>query len=161
MEKNKKYKEERSPQALWKKFLEAHPQYENQEQPESWFFCDNEKDANECAGLVAKGIKKATSPSLWWFEKNGNKLPEPGDLNIVTDWYGNAWAIIRTTKVALVPFNEISQEYAETEGEGDRSLEYWKKVHWDFYSREMEPFGEKPTDDMLIVCEYFEVLERW
>jgi uncharacterized protein YhfF len=37
-------------------------------------------------------------------------------------------------------------------------LAYWKKVHWDFFSREMEPFGEKPTEDMVVVCEEFEVV---
>lgn len=161
MDKNGKFKEHRSPQALWQNFIEVNPHYANLKQPESWYFCDNERDANECAGLVVKGIKKATSPSLWWFEKNDYKLPESGDLNIVTDWYGNAGALIRTTKIELVPFYEITQEYAGTEGEGDRSLEYWKKVHWDFYSREMEPFGEKPTEEMVIVCEHFEVLESW
>lgn len=119
MGKNKKYQESRSPRALWEKFIEANPGYANHHRPESWCFCDNEQDANECADLVEKGIKKATSPSLWWFEKNGHKLPEPGELNLVTDWYGNARALIRTTKVALVPFNEITQEYAEAEGEGD------------------------------------------
>ena len=161
MKKNGKFKENQSPQDLWRKFITVNPKFTNENQPESWYFCDNERDANECADLVEKEIKKATSPSLWWFEKNGYKLPVAGDLNIVTDWYGNARALIRTTKVELVPFNEITQEYAEIEGEGDRSLEYWKKVHWDFYSREMEAFEEKPAEDMVIVCEYFEVLERW
>lgn len=62
----------------------------------------NKKDADECADLVVKKIKQATSPSVWWFEKNKEELPKVGDIAIVTDWNGNPKAIIRTTKVEIV-----------------------------------------------------------
>lgn len=65
-------------------------------------FCDNEIDADECAELVEKGIKRATATSLWWFEKNNESLPKVGDQYIVTDWSGNAKAIIETTKIEQV-----------------------------------------------------------
>jgi len=46
--------------------------------------------------------------------------------------------------------------YAKLEGEGDKSLAHWKKVHWDYYTRELEPFGRVPRESMIIVCEEFE-----
>lgn len=55
----------------------------------------------------------------------------------------------------IVKFKDISSEYAFTEGEGDRSLDYWKIVHWNYYKGEMEDFGEFPDEEMDIVCEYF------
>ena len=140
----------------WNEFQEQNPEYKDRNQPQSFYFGDDEKVADDCAELVVKGIKKATSPSVWWFEKNDEKFPEPGDLAIVTNWKGEPKGIIKTIKVEIIKFKDITPEYAFIEGEGDRSLEYWKKVHWEYYSNEMKEFGESPNDEMDIVCEYFE-----
>lgn len=127
---------------------------------ESWHFCDNEIDANECATLVLDNIKMATSPSLWWHEANKEPLPKVGDLNIVTNWQGEALCIIETTNVSIVPYDEITAEYAFLEGEGDKSLAYWKRVHWAYYHRELEDTSFTPTENMPIVCETFKVVFR-
>ncbi|MCW8833872.1 MAG: ASCH domain-containing protein [Colwellia sp.] len=124
----------------------------------SWHFCDNEIDANECATLVLNNIKMATSPSLWWYQVNEEPLPKVGDLNIVTNWNGEAQCIIETTSISIVPFNEITEEYAELEGEGDKSLAYWKQVHWQYYHRELENTPFTPSEDMPIVCERFKLV---
>lgn len=145
----------RSVEDLWKDFLKKYPQYPIGEMPVSFYFCDNQTDADDCADLVVKGIKQATATSLWWFEKNREPLPKIGNRYIITGWSGKARAIIETTKIEKVPFNEITAEFAEIEGEGDKSLDYWKKVHKAYYTREMQPHGEKFREDMIIVCEYF------
>ena len=71
---------------FWKNFITDNTRYVNEKIPESFYFCDNEKDANYCAKLVVKNIKQATAPSLWSFKINKEKLPRQGDLNIITDW---------------------------------------------------------------------------
>lgn len=124
----------------------------------SWYFCDNEIDANECAVLVVNEIKKATSPSLWWHLSYDEPLPQIGDLNIVTNWAGEAQCIIETTNVVIVPFDEITDEYAKLEGEGDKSLAHWKRVHWHYYHRELNGTNYTPCVDMPIVCETFKVV---
>ena len=149
---------EQSVKDLWYRFIQKNPENKITEIPNSFFFCDNEKDANDCALLVVKGIKRATATSLWWFEKNNEKLPEIGNQYIVTDWNGNGKAIIETTEVKKVPYNEITAEFAEIEGEGDKTLEYWRKVHKDYYTREMKPFNEEFDENMLIVCEQFKTI---
>ena len=140
---------------FWQEFLKLNPDNKIKQIPESFYFCDNEKDANECADLVVNNIKQATATSLWWFEKNNQPLPNVGDQAIVTDWYGNPKAVIETIKIDPTPYNEITAEFAEVEGEGDKSLEYWKKVHKAYYQREMEPHGENFDENMIIICEYF------
>ncbi len=142
----------------WKNFQENNIEYENTSQPQSFYFCDNKKDADECAELVVKKIKQATSPSVQWFKKYNEPFPKVGDIAIVTNWEGNPKAIIRTTKVEIVKYKNITPEYARLEGEGDKTLEYWKKVHWIYYQNEMKKFNEFPTEDMEIVCEYFETI---
>lgn len=123
-----------------------------------WYFCDNKKDADECAELVVSGVKQATSPSLWWFESNNEPLPKVGDLNIVTNWDGEALCIIETLAVEITPYNEITEQYAYLEGEGDKSLGYWQQVHWDYYHRELAETQYTPTINMPIVCEQFKVV---
>lgn len=145
-------------ECYWKKFQEQNAEYASISQPPSYFYCDNKKDADECAELVVNKIKQATSPSVWWFEKYHEPFPQVGDLAIITNWDGVARAIVRTTKVEFVEFRRISSAYAYIEGEGDRSLDYWKKVHWEYYANEMKAFEEHPSEEMVIVCEYFETI---
>lgn len=146
---------------MWGDYLDNHLEDAFAEAPKTIHFCDNEKDANECAQLVKKGIKRATSHSLLGLQYRKEPIPKIGNFTVVTDWGGKAQCIVRTTAVKFKPFFSIDEAYAELEGEGDKSLAYWKKVHWDYYTRELEPFDRVPRDSMIIVCEEFEkVFER-
>ncbi len=149
-----------SVEAYWQDFQHNHPAYSEVEIPLSYHFCDNKKDADECAGLVRDGVKQATTHSLFFLEINNEKLPFAGDLSIVTDWDGNPVAVTRTTKVEIVQFKDITPAYAFTEGEGDKILAYWQEVHWAYYTRELHAYNSTPTVDMELVCEYFETIWR-
>lgn len=150
-----------SAENLWGDYLRNHLEDVFHEAPKTTHFCDNEEDANECAKLVKAGIKKATSHSLLGMQYRKERLPKIGDYTVITNWEGIAQCIVRTTKVRLKPFFSIDQEYAEKEGEGDKSIEYWKKTHWDYYTRELEEFERLPRESMIIVCEEFEkIFER-
>ena len=143
---------------MWEAFQAKYPEYADQDFTDSFCFCDNIKDAKACAALVQQGIKQATSTSQWYFDNHDEDFPEVGNVYVITDWFGIAKAIVKTTKIELTPFNQITEEYAAIEGEGDKSLKYWKESHWDYYTREMEEFGEQPNEEMIIVCEQFETL---
>ena len=119
-------------------------------------FCDNEKDADTCADLVCKDIKRATSHSLLGMQHRQETLPKIGDFSVVTDWAGKAKCVIRTTSVKLVPYFAIHAEHARLEGEGDKSLEHWQKSHWDYYTRELSEFNRTPRESMIVVFERFE-----
>lgn len=53
--------------------------------PAADHFCDNEPCANELGDLVRQSIKTAICGLLWSYEAEGEPLPQPGDLSIVTD----------------------------------------------------------------------------
>ena len=142
----------------WNQFQEKHPAYQQLETPQSYYFCDNQKDADECAELIRAGIKQATTHSLSWLQINNENMPVKGDLAIVTDWNGNPVAVTKTIKVEIVQFEDITPDYALIEGEGDKSLDYWKKVHWDYYTRELSEYNLQPTLDMKLVCEHFQTI---
>jgi len=141
---------------MWGDYLDEHLEDAFHEAPTTIHFCTNEQDANECAKLVKQGIKRATSPSLLGLQYRNEPLPKIGDFMVVTDWEGTAQCIVQTTKVRLKPFFSIDAEYARLEGEGDQSLEYWKKSHWDYYEKELAEFERLPRESMIIVCQEFE-----
>ena len=124
----------------------------------SFHFCDNEKDANECAKLVLLGKKRATASSLWSYEIFKENLPRVGDLVVVTDWNGDELCVIRIDNVVVVPFNEVTSDFAFLEGEGDQSLDYWKRVHWDYFKRELDGSIYEPQENMPVVCERFSLV---
>ncbi|MDC6366308.1 MULTISPECIES: ASCH domain-containing protein [Flavobacteriaceae] len=148
--------ENASARNLWGDFLDKHLEFASEDAPKVIHFCDNEKDANTCADLVCKDIKRATSHSLLGLQSRHEKLPKIGDFTVVTDWGGQAKCIIRTTSVKLVPYFAIRDEHSRLEGEGDKSLAQWKETHWDYYTRELQEFGKVPRESMIVVFEEFE-----
>jgi uncharacterized protein YhfF len=124
---------------------------------EAFHFDDNEPSANELAALVIQGRKQATAALVWTHERENKPFPRPGDLSIVTDFAGNAVCVIETIRVDIVPFNEVSADFAATEGEGDGSLEYWRRAHEAFFARECQRIGRPPEHNMPVVCERFSV----
>ena len=118
-------------------------------------FCDNEKDANELAVLVNRGIKRATAGALWSYQKANRKLSEVGEIFVVKDWPGRAVCIVKTVKVSIIPFNQITEEHAYIEGEGDRSLAYWRRVHIQFFNNEFRDLDLTFDESMPIVFEEF------
>ncbi|MCK8115729.1 GNAT family N-acetyltransferase [Anaerosoma tenue] len=124
----------------------------------AWHFCDNQADADELADLVLAGRKRATAGALWSYEAEGEPLPRPGDLSVVTDWSGTPRCVIRTTSVEVVPFGSVTEEFAAAEGEGDGSLDYWRRAHRAAFEREAVLTGRAPSEEMPVVCERFEVV---
>lgn len=54
--------------------------------------------------------------------------------------------------------NEALPKNGGKEGEGDGSLEYWRNVHDEFFSKEMAEIGKLFDEDMPVVCEEFELV---
>lgn len=91
-------------------------------------------------------------------ELEGEELPIVGEYNIVTDWDGVAQAIIQIVQVEIIPFSEVTDDFAYKEGEGDRSLMYWRDVHIDFFTTELSALDKPFTEDLLIVCMEFKMV---
>jgi uncharacterized protein YhfF len=125
--------------------------------PPAWSFGATPEHADELLRLVLEGTKTATSTALWDFEAEGEELPQPGTLSIILDGEGHPHALIETTDVQVVPFDEVDEEHAFLEGEGDRSLTYWRDVHQRFFTEHASSDrGFEP--DMPVVLERFRVV---
>ena len=125
---------------------------------EAFYFDDNEPSANELAELVLRGRKRATAALLWAHEHESKPVPKPGDLSIVTAFDGTPRCVIETQRVDIVPFDQVTEEFAATEGEGDGSLTFWRRAHELFFGRECQRIGRQATASMPIVCERFAVV---
>lgn len=124
---------------------------------ECWAFGDS---PDKLAGLVHRGIKRATCSAYPLYAADGEPIPKEGDLSVIENSQGYAVALIRTDRVTVCRFSEVGEEFAEAEGEGDRSLAYWRKVHREFFTRELAGRGMTFDEDLTLVCEEFSVLFR-
>lgn len=124
----------------------------------AFYFGDSEVLANSLGELVLSGVKRATAGSVWAFEAERKRLPARGDLSIVTNWSGAPVCIIETLAVEIVPFTEVSAEFAATEGEGDGSLSFWRAIHREYFARECGRVGREFTENMPVVCERFKMV---
>lgn len=125
--------------------------------PPAWCFGATPTQADDLLELVLEGTKTATAGALWDYQAEDEPLPVADSLAILCDGSGRPRALIRTTEVRVVPFNEVNGEHAWLEGEGDRSLVTWQKVHQDFFTRYAE-HDRSFAADMPVVLERFEVL---
>ncbi len=125
---------------------------------EVFHFDDNVRAANSLVALVLSGQKRANAGLLWVNEVAKKPLPTLGALSVVTDWQGAPQCIIETTDVKIVPYDNVTESFAVREGEGDKTLGYWRHVHWRYFSRECERIGRAPDPQMPVVCELFKVV---
>ena len=114
--------------------------------------------ADQLGALIVDGTKTATCSALWEYEAEGEPLPKVGAKTIVLDGNNDPLCIVETIEVAVRPYDEVDARFAYEEGEGDRSLEYWRDAHWRFFSRTLPGIGKEPTMEMPLVCERFRVI---
>jgi len=110
------------------------------------------------AQLVIDGVKTATCSAYDFYEREGEPLPQSGEYSIILNSKDEPVCIIQTVAVEVVPFKEVPEEFAYAEGEGDRSYEYWRNVHINFFTDELKNIGKEFTEDMLVVCERFTLI---
>lgn len=107
--------------------------------------------------LIYRGEKTAGCGCLWSTEE---ELFEKGDLSIVTNLTGSKGCIMETQKITIKKFLEITEEEAKLEGEGDLSLEYWRKAHKEFFQKEGKEQGKIFDEEMLVIFEEFKVVYK-
>lgn len=118
---------------------------------DAFSFGDSPQMADELLALVLSGRKRATC----WPADEEPAPPAPGTCEVVLSGSGVPTAIIRTIEVTKRRFDEVDAAFAFDEGEGDRSLAYWREEHIRYFTRHgcFRP-------DMMLWCERFELVER-
>ena len=122
----------------------------------AWAFgLESEPDmATELGKLVRDGPKRATTSVLAEYEAEGEALPEVGEYSVILDGAGEPLCIICTTQVEVKRMGDVDEEFAWDEGEGDRSLSWWRQAHVDAF----RAGGYPVDDDTELVLERFDLV---
>lgn len=113
---------------------------------------------NELAQLVVEGKKKATCSCHLLYERENEPLPQVGQYNIVLNANDEPVAIIKNISVMISPMNEVPIDFALAEGEGE--YHEWWNIHVEFFTKELAEIGLSFNEDLLLVCERFELLYK-
>ena len=112
-------------------------------------FGDGPQLADELLDLVIRGVKTATCST-----EDEPNTSSPGERWIVLDGRGDPRCVIETTEICYRRFDEVDTAFAFDEGEGDRSLRYWREAHRTYFTRQ-----GRFSDTMMLMCERFRLVE--
>ena len=150
MESKRNKGEEKTPQEMWNAYKQINPSIGDE--IDAWAFG---VEADLLADLVLKGEKTATASAYDLYAVDNDPLPQEGTFDVVLDSQDQAVCIVEITKVSVQPFNQVSDDHAFKEGEGDKSLAYWRQVHEEFFTKWLEKAGLTFTPDSKVVLEEF------
>lgn len=131
---------------------DLHEKYDNI--VDTYAMGDSPQLADELLSLVLSGKKTASCDALRFYEQELIPLPEVGDRYILLDGAGRQAALIEIIETFQRRFDEIDEDFARQEGEGDLSLASWQEGHKTYFERNG---GFSPN--MMLVCERFCVIE--
>lgn len=142
---------------MWKQFSEDN---HIDASYDAWAFCGGGEVGDRLADLVLKGIKTATASAYISYQTENEDIPKAGSYSVVLYDNKEAACIIQTMHVSLVAYNQVSAEHAYLEGEGDRSLSYWRRVHREAFTPDYQEAGKEFDENGLIVLEQFQVVYK-
>jgi len=146
---NKKTKE------YWDEFWKGNEQPKSVVAEQFGFECH----ADELSQLIVEGKKTATCSAYALYEIEKQPLPTVGLYTIVLNSKNEPVVIIKTTEIQILKMNEVPEELAIAEGEGDLTFEYWWNGHKNYFTTELAEYGLEFSEDMLLVFERFEVVD--
>lgn len=114
-----------------------------------WSFGDSAIMADALLALVLSGAKTATC----WDARDSIPLPYVGQRSVVLDGSGTPRVVVETVEIEQRRFDRVDAAFAHDEGEGDRSLAFWRAAHRDYFARQ-----GNFADDMPLWCERFRVV---
>ena len=115
----------------------------------SFSFGDSPALADELLALVLNGSKTATCST-----QDEPNTSIPGEEWIVLDGRGTPRCVIQSTDVFYCRYRDVDAQFAFEEGEGDRSLDYWRNAHRNYFTRQ-----SRFSEDMMLMCERFRLVE--
>lgn len=109
--------------------------------------------ADWLADLVVQGKKTATTSGYVFYELEKEPIPQAGEYYIVLNAQEEPVAVIQIHSVEVLPMNEVTEEFALAEGEGD--YQFWWQAHEKFFTELLKDYDIEFSPDMVVVCERF------
>lgn len=145
-------------QKFWNEFTTSDEKYEYLKNYKfhAWSFGYTPELGNELCALVMEGKKTATCSLLRAYRGYEDEIPRSGLYSVLCDGNKDPQCIVFLTHTWVEKFLNIDEKHAFEEGEGDRSLEYWRKAHIQFFSEHYDNFSEGEE----LLCERFCVVYK-
>lgn len=143
---------------IWVEFLKENPEVPADTRYQAWYFGNTPEMAIELAGLVLSGTKTATASLQQTNRRQPDNAPVDGGYSVVTTFDGEPMCVIQTTEIRHIPFKDVDAAFANAEGEDDRTLESWRKCHWDYFIKEAAELGFPFDENSIVCCERFRLL---
>ena len=127
---------------------------------EAWGFGGvEENDTDKLAELVLQGKKFGTASSYdeYVMEDITDEIPKVGDYSVILNSKDEAICVIKDYDVYIRSFGDVPPFHAYAEGEGNRSLEYWRNVHTSFFKECLDETDMPFNQESKIICEKFSV----
>jgi uncharacterized protein YhfF len=106
-------------------------------------------------GLALSGAKRATAGLLLAdYEAEGEEVEHVGERLVLVGDSGERVGEVEVTRVEVVPFAEVTWEFAEAEGEGFTSVADWRGTHRGYWAG----VGQEVDDTTMIVCLWFRLV---
>jgi len=114
---------------------------------------------------VLSGEETATS-SLAVEYLSGEPLPRVGQQSELLDHAGRRHGMIETTRVRIIPLDEVGDDVARDEGEGFVDVAEWRRAHEAFWGETVEMIRADAGDSTWelrdsepVVVEWFRLLD--
>ncbi|MBX2994978.1 MAG: ASCH domain-containing protein [Bdellovibrionaceae bacterium] len=120
----------------------------------------NDATSSELLALYLCGKKTAGSGLVADYINTGDPLPKPGHLWIVLDKDKKPKCILKTVAVEVHKFKDVPERIAKAEGEGDLSLDYWRRAHQEFFKPHLKRLKIENLDEAEVVTEFFERVHK-
>jgi len=109
----------------------------------------------ELNALTLAGTKRATAGLLTFdYLEEGEELETAGEVMILVDDLGEPIGRIRIIHVEVVPFAQVSDDFARAEGEGFAGHTDWAAAHRRFWQQA----GQTVDDGTSVVCVRYTVV---
>ena len=105
-------------------------------------------------GLVLSGAKRATTGLASEYAEEGEPVEHVGERMHLVDDEMHSVGLIEVTGVEIVPFGEVTFEFAAAEGEGDPDIESWRAGHLRFFAE----YGATVSADSPMACIRFRLV---
>lgn len=149
-----------SAQKMWRKFLEVRRTDDLKEHEFNYYCFQFSRDADGLSELVKMGIKKATVNLVFSCENKNTIYPKIGDYNIILDSKDEAACVVKIIKVDKRKYTDVDEQFAILEGEGDKTLLYWRKVHEEKFKKCLEEHNKKFDCNLDLYLERFKLMYK-
>ncbi len=143
----------------WKNFLTKNNRDEDEKCSGDLTFDGKCFENAQINSIVLAGQKTAFFTTLANYTIDNEPLPLMGEIYLLVDVQNNPVCVLEIDSVNILPFNEVTLEMVNREGEC-QNLDEWKEKMQEVIEDEAAIYGYEFTPDIRLVYQTFKVIYK-